>query len=88
MRNKRRFMRIGWVLLAVASFGGLLAMVLTGIERVHSGHGLQTYRTTWLVEFNWIGFLVLLAVLVVALSIGAFLRYLEWREIRQLQRRG
>ncbi len=80
-------MRIGFALLGIASFGGLLAMVLTGIEKVHSGHGLDTYRTTWLVEFNWIGFLILLAMTVVALSIAGFLRYLEWREVKQLQSR-
>ena len=77
-------MQVGFALLGIASFVGLLAMVLTGIEKVHAGHGLDTFRTAWLVEFNWIGFLILLAVMVVALSIAAFLRYLEWREMRQL----
>jgi hypothetical protein len=86
-RGNLRLMRIGFVLLGIASFGGLLAMVLIGVEKVRTGHGLDTYRTAWLVEFNWIGFLVLLAATVVALLAGAYLRYLEWREIRQLQAR-
>ena len=80
MKSNRRLMRTGFALLALASFGGLVAIVLTGIERVHPGHGLSTYRIAWLVEFNWVGFLILLAVMVVALSIAVYLRILEWRE--------
>jgi hypothetical protein len=86
-RGNLRFKWIGFILLGIASFAGLLAMVLIGVEKVRTGHGLDTYRTAWLVEFNWIGFLVLLAVTVVALLAGAYFRYLEWREIRQLQAR-
>ena len=79
----RRFMRIGCTLLAVASFGGLLVMVLTGLERVHAGHGLLTYRATWLLEFNWVAFLVLSVVMIAAISVAAFLRYREWQEMKR-----
>src|SRR5213592_905421 len=85
--SRRRFLLIGFVVAGVASVGGLIAMVLIGIEKVRMGHGLDTYRTTWLVEFNWVGFLVLMAALVVALIGGGYLRYLEWRELRQLRER-
>ncbi len=73
-------MRTGFTLLAIASFLGLVAMVLTGIERVHAGHGLSTYRVAWLIEFNWVGFMILLAIMVVSLLIAAYVRILERRE--------
>lgn len=60
-------------------------MVLLAIEKVQAGRGLETYRTHWLVEFNWVGFLVFLAVAAVAMAVGAFFRLNEWREIRKLQ---
>lgn len=69
----------------VAGVGGIVAMVLVAIERVRTGHGLGTYLTHWLVEFNWIGFLVFLAAVAVALAIGLFFRVKAWREIRRLQ---
>lgn len=76
-------MRAGFFLLGSASLGALLAMVVLGVENVRSGHGLDTYRTTWLVDFDGIAFLVLLAVTVVALSVAEFLRHLEWRQVKQ-----
>lgn len=66
---------IGCVVVAVASFGGLLAIVLTGLEKVHAGHGLPSYRTAWLLEFNWVAFLVLSIVMVAALLAALLLRY-------------
>ena len=73
--------------MGIGSVIGLIAMIVTGLEKVHTGHGLDTFRTTWLVEFNWVGFLVLLAAIVVALVGGAVLRYIEWREVRELKDR-
>jgi hypothetical protein len=71
----RRFrsLRIGCVVLAGASFVGLLAIVLAGLEKVHAGHGLPSYRTTWLLEFNWVVFLVLSIVMMAALAVALFL---------------
>ena len=68
----------------VAGLGGIVAMVLLAIEKVQTGRGLETYRTHWLVEFNWVGFLVFLGVAAVAITMGAFFRLKEWREIRKL----
>ena len=82
-RARRRFLLIGFVVLGVTSLVALMAM----IEKVKTGHGLDTYRTFWLVEFNWVAFLVLVAAVVVALIGGGYLRYREWRELRELQRR-
>jgi hypothetical protein len=83
----RRFLQIGLLVAALASFGGLATMVWIAIEKVQSGHGLDTFRTTWLVEFNWIGFLVLLAVLVATVGIALLFRLREHREIQQLRRK-
>ena len=69
----------------VAGLSGIVAMVLVAIEKVSTGRGLETYRTYWMVEFNWVGFLIFLAVAVAAMTIGAFFRLKEWREIRKLQ---
>jgi hypothetical protein len=80
----QRLLAIGLVVAGVASFGGLIAMVVIAIEKVQSGHGTDPYRTFWMVEFNWIGFLILLAVLVAALTIGIAQRIQEQREIKQL----
>lgn len=67
----------------------MVAMVLIAIDKVSTGHGLDTYRTQWLVEDNWIGFLVFVVVttvvVVVAAAIGWFQRRKEQREVQQLQ---
>ena len=86
-RGRRRFLLVGFVVLGVTSLVALIALIAKGIEKVKTGHGLDTYRTFWLVEFNWVAFLVLVAAVVVALIGGGYLRYLEWRELRELQRR-
>lgn len=73
----------------IASVGGLVAMILIAIDKVSGGNGLDTFRTKWLVEDNWIGFLVFVVVTTVvvlaAAIIGWFQRRSEQREIQQLQ---
>ena len=70
-----------------AGIGGIVAMLLIAIEKVWMGQGFDTYRTHWLVEFNWIGFLVFLTAVAVALAIGLLFRFKEWRELQKLQAR-
>jgi hypothetical protein len=82
-----RWMIVGLVVMGIASFGGLAAMISMAIEKIHSGKGLDTYRTTWLVEFNYIGMLVLFGAIVVALTIGGYLRFREYRQWRDLERK-
>lgn len=83
-RPSRLVMAGVWVA-GIGAIGGIVGMVLIAIEKVRSGRGLDTYRTHWLVEFNWIGFLAFLATVAVALGIGSFFRYKEWREVRKFQ---
>ncbi|MFZ5557510.1 MAG: hypothetical protein ACOZDY_12455 [Pseudomonadota bacterium] len=81
-----RLLAVGFVVAGVASLGGLGFMITKAIEMVSSGRGLETYHTFWLVEFNWFGFLILLAAIAVALVIGLVLRYREhllWRSLEK-----
>lgn len=84
-----RLMMIGAWVGGIASLGGLVAMVLIAIDKIGVGQGLDTYRTNWMVEDNWVGFLVfaILTTIVVpaAAIIGWFQRRSELREIQQLQ---
>lgn len=62
-------------------------MLSTAVQMVASGRGLETYRTFWLVEFNWLGFLVLCAAIVLALVVAGFLRFREHMQWRSLERK-
>ncbi|MBI2751089.1 MAG: hypothetical protein HYX43_17635 [Burkholderiales bacterium] len=83
-----RLMAVGAWVGGIASVGGMVAMVLIAIDKVSTRHGLDTYRTNWLVEDNWIGFLVFAGVttvvVVAAAAVGWFQRRKEQREVQQL----
>lgn len=81
-----RWLLAGIVVTGIASFFGLGAMLIKAVHMVSTGHGLETYRTFWLVEFNWVSFLVLCGATVFALVIALFLRlreYLQWRSLEK-----
>lgn len=63
-------------------------MAFTAVGKIRAGHGLDTYLTTWMVEDNWIGYLVFVVattlVLTMALSIGWLQRYKERNELMRL----
>lgn len=80
-------MAIGFAVAGLASFGGLGYMLSTAIQMVASGRGLETYRTFWLVEFNWVGFLALCAAVLVALLVAAVLSLREHMQWRSLERK-
>ena len=83
-----RLIVVGAWVAGIVSVGGLVAMVLIAIDKVSAGHGLDTFRTKWMVEDNWIGFLVFAivttVVLLAAAIIGWFQRRSEQREVQQL----
>ena len=72
----------------IASVGGLVAMVLIAIDKIGAGQGLDTYRTNWMVEDNWFGFLVIVVVTTVVVLAAAiivwFQRRSEQREVQKL----
>jgi hypothetical protein len=79
-------MAVGFVVTGLASFSGLAYMLVTAIQMVSSGRGLETYRTFWLVEFNWLSFLVLCGAIIVAFAIAFVLRvrdYMQWRSLER-----
>jgi len=82
-----RWMIFGFVVMGIASFGGLAAMIAIGIDKVRSGKGLDTYRTLWLVEFNYIGMLILLGAIAVAFVIAGLLRFVEYKKSRDFERK-
>ncbi|MFD2271080.1 hypothetical protein ACFS07_07980 [Undibacterium arcticum] len=75
-----RWMIFGFVAMGVASLGGLAAMIAIGIDKVRSGKGLDTYQTAWLVEFNYVGMLILFGAIAVALAIAGLLRFVDYKK--------
>jgi len=77
---------IGQVVVGIAALSGLSYMLTTAIEMVRNGRGLETYRTFWLVEFNWLSFLVLVAGTLLAIIVAAAFRlkeFLLWRSLEK-----
>ena len=86
-RGSPSLLLAGTVISGLASLGALVAMIVIAVLKVRGGEGLEMYRTLWLVENNWIGFLTFLAVAVVAVFVGLLLRLKEWREVQELQKK-
>jgi len=84
--NPKRWQIVVFAVVGTASTFALVLFVLDAIGEVRSGHSLETYRTTWLVEFNHIGVLVFLAAALLALLVaGAFAIVWRRRERREWQ---
>ena len=66
---------------------GLIAFIEQAWRKVASGQGLETYFTGWGVQFNYIGFLVLVAVVPVVLMLGFAVRHWELRHEREFKKR-
>ena len=69
-------------MIGLTSLGALLAMTLIALDKVRTGHGLDTYRTVWRVEDNWIGFIVFLVVALMTLAVASI-----WRLVARLHAR-
>jgi len=82
-----RWVIFGWLLTFVASFGGLAHLITRAIDKVISGEGLETYRTFWLIEFNYVGVLVLFGAVILVLIIGTGLQLRERWLIRDLEKK-
>ena len=83
--HKRRWFWPSFTLMALAGVAGVARITSIAIDKVASGHGLDTYRTVWLVEFNYIGVLILFATIVAALLVGGAMWLYEWWQWRSLE---
>ena len=83
----RRSLFVGFCVAGLASVFGLLGLLTVAISKVRDGRGLETYRTLWLVEFSYVGVLVLFAALIVALFVAVALWWREERQWRDLERK-
>jgi hypothetical protein len=81
-----------WQLLSILATGIVATIVFwsaftDAIQKVASGHGLDTSETAYLDEYNPIGFLVLLTSFGIALLVGAALRIRDYLEVRSLEQK-
>jgi len=76
--RKCRWLCWGLVIAGLAAVAGLSRLISVAIDKVASGHGLDTYRTVWLVEFNYVGLLVLFGAIVVALIVASGMWLYDW----------
>ncbi len=82
-----KLMIFGFVIMVVAALAGLSALITRAVQKVISGHGLDTYRTVWLVEFNYVGLLVMFGAALVVLLIGGGFKLHEYFQLRALEKR-
>ncbi len=89
-RTKRKSCLGCWL---VAIPGTVVALVLafrplvTAIEKIRSGHSLESYRTVWFVEFNYVGVVVLFGAIGISLVVALWFRWREEREWRDFERK-
>jgi hypothetical protein len=72
-----RFLLLGFALAGLGSVAVLYQLVSVAVEKLRAGKGFETYRTVWLVEFSYVGVLILFAAVLLAAAVSA---YFWWRE--------
>ena len=83
----RRFLLFGLFVAVIASVIGLARLLTVAIEKVLEGRGFETYRTFWLVEFSYVGVIVLFAAVVLVFPVCVWLWWREEREWRDFERK-
>ena len=86
-RRKRPWFWIGFAVMGLAGIAGLSRIISIAIEKVASGRGYETYRTVWLVEFSYIGVLILFGVIILALLVAGGMAAYEWSLWRSLEKK-
>ena len=84
---RKRWNIVGWLVFCVVGLVGFAGLLLHAARMVLAGRGAETYRTAWLVEFNWIGVLVMAVAALVALVVALIVRWREDWKWRELERR-
>ena len=65
--------------MGITSTGALFAMLIMAVEKVESGLGMDSYRSIWMVEDNWIGFLIFIGVAAISLLVIGVVSYIKGR---------
>jgi hypothetical protein len=84
--GRQRWISVGFVIQGIVSILGLAAMILIAVTMVQSGRGMETFRSVWLLEDNWIGFLVFVGCAIAALVLGAAFRLRDYLEQRSVEK--
>jgi hypothetical protein len=77
-----RLISTGFVIAGIASVFGFATMMYLAVTAVTGGRGIETYRTVWLDNESWIGFLAFVAIAFAAMIVAALFRLrdeLQWR---------
>ncbi len=86
-RPKCTWLCAGFILMGLAGIAGTARVLSVAIDKVASGRGLDTYHTVWLVEFNYIGVLVLFGAVLFALLAGGVLWLHDWWRWRSFEKK-
>ncbi len=86
-QRRCRWLCWGIFIAGLTAVAGLSRLISVAIDKVASGQGLDTYRTVWLVEFNYVGVLVLIGVVVLALLVAGGMRLYAWWQWHPLARK-
>ena len=74
----------------IGGIGGAFTLghlIYTAIQMISVGKGLETYRTLWLVKFNWYGFLAFMLLLCLAIATALYFRWREHMEWKALAKK-
>ena len=74
-----RLLKSGLFVTGITSASALFAMLIIAIEKVESGHGMENYRTMWMVEDSWIGFLTFIGVAAISVGVIGVVSYIKGR---------
>ena len=82
-----RFLALGLIVAMVAAFASLASLITVAVTKVREGKGFETYRTFWLVEFSYVGVLVLFVSIVLALLLCLAFSWHEERKWRAFEKK-
>ena len=84
--GRHRLISVGFIIQGIAWVLGMAAMILIAVTMVQNGRGMETYRSVWLVEDNWIGFLVFIGCAIATLIVAATFRLRDHLEQRSFEK--
>jgi hypothetical protein len=82
-----RWRAIASWLAGALSVVGFVGMILAFREKLRTGHGGETYRTGHGYQFNYVGALVLIALVPITMIVGSAIGWWQRRDEREFDRR-